>query len=59
MAPFVHVHNSGFIKFAVTVPASKQKSNKSLFTSNVFYKPHTNSTTSGTVRNARHKLGKT
>jgi hypothetical protein len=59
MTGFVHVHNSGFIKFAVTVPLSKEKSSKPLFTSNVFYKPHTQSTTAGTVRNARHKLGKT
>jgi hypothetical protein len=53
MPAFVDVQNSGFVKKQITVPIPKKYSMQSIFTSNVFYKPGTNSSVSGTVRNAR------
>jgi len=40
-------------KFTNTVIIPKQYSMKPLFTSNIFYKLHTNTNVSGTVRNSR------
>jgi hypothetical protein len=40
-------------KFTTKITIDKKYSMKSLFTSNVFYKPHTNTQVSSTVTNSR------
>ena len=46
-------------KFTTNVVIPKQYSMKSIFSSNVFYKPHTNTSVSGSVRNFRRISKKT
>ena len=45
--------------FTTNVVIPKQYSMKSIFTSNVYYKLHTNTSVSGTVRNSRKISKKT
>ena len=60
MPAFLHVPNSGFIKrTAAPIVVPKKYSMQSLFTSNVYYKPGTNTSVSGTVRNARQRTKNT
>ena len=50
---FIDIPNKTFSKFSTTINIPKKYSMKSMFTSNIFYKPHTNSHVSSTVRNSR------
>jgi hypothetical protein len=50
---FIHIPNKTNSKFSTTVNIPKQYSMKSIFTSNVFYKPHTNTHVSTSVRHSR------
>lgn len=51
--PIIHTSNKTNSKFFTTINIPKKYSMKSIFTSNVFYKPHTNTHVSTSVSNSR------
>lgn len=50
---FIDIPNKTFSKFYTTINIPKKYSMKPLFTSNIFYKPHTNTNVSSSVKNSR------
>jgi len=50
---FIDIPNKTISNFYITVNIPRKLSMKPLFTSNVFYKPNTNSFVSNTVRNSK------